>query len=159
MTYPMVSAHQEAAQLHGKRLWTRSVLSVLAGVVAIFVLSSATDLTLEAIGVLPNGPLFDTGLLLLATAYRIIFSVLASYLVARLAPDHPMRHALAFGAVGIVLSTVGVIVNAQMQLSAAWYPLLLVAVALPCAWCGGTVDIQVTRRVSRHGAGVCQLRL
>jgi hypothetical protein len=66
-----------------------------------------------------------------------MFSVLASNIVARLAPDHPMRHALAFGAVGVVLSTVGVIVNAQMQLGAAWYPLLLVAVALPRALCGG----------------------
>jgi len=112
---------------------------MLAGVVAIFVLSSATDLALEATGVLPRGPLFDTGLLFLATAYRIIFGVLASYLVARLAPDHTMRHALAFGAVGVVLSTVGVIVNAHMQLGAAWYPLLLVAVAVPCAWCGGTL--------------------
>jgi hypothetical protein len=116
MTYSMVTTHEEAAPLHRKRVWTRRVLSVLAGVVAIFVLSSATDLALEATGVLPGGPLFDTGLLLLATAYRIIFSVFASYVVARLAPDHPMRHALAFGAVGVVLSTVGVIVNAQMQL-------------------------------------------
>src|SRR5712691_9863208 len=138
MTYSMVTASAEkAAPLHGKRLWTHGVLSVVAGVVAIFVLSSATDLALEATGVLPSGPLFDTGLLLLAATYRIIFSVLASYIVARLAPGHPMRHALAFGAVGVVLSTVGVIVNAQMQLGAAWYPLLLVAVALPCAWSGG----------------------
>jgi hypothetical protein len=137
MTCSMVTTHEERAPLRRKRLWIRRLLSVLAGVVAIFVLSSATDLALEAIGVLPSGPLFDTGLLLLATAYRIMFSVLASHIVARLAPDHPMRHALAFGAVGVVLSTVGVIVNAQMQLGAAWYPLLLVAVALPCAWCGG----------------------
>ena len=139
MTYSMVTTHEDAGPLHAKWLRTRRVLSVLAGVVAIFVLSSATDLALEATGVLPSGPLFDTGLLLLATAYRIMFSVLASYIVARLAPDHPMRHALAFGAVGVVLSTIGVIVNAQMQLGAAWYPLLLVAVAVPCAWCGGRI--------------------
>ena len=122
---------------------------MLAGVVAIFVLSSATNLALEATGVLPSGPLFDTGLLFLATAYRIIFGVLASYLVARLAPDHTMRHALAFGAVGVVLSTVGVIVNAHMQLGAAWYPLLLVAVAVPCAWCGGTLFQLTAQRAMR----------
>jgi glucose-6-phosphate-specific signal transduction histidine kinase len=145
MTYSMVMAQEETVPLHRKRLWTRRVLSVLAGVVAIFVLSSATDLVLETTGVLPSAPLFDTGLLLLATAYRIIFSVLASYIVARLAPDHQMRHALAFGAVGVVVSTVGVIVNTQMQLGAAWYPLLLVAVALPCAWCGGKL-VQLTAR-------------
>jgi glucose-6-phosphate-specific signal transduction histidine kinase len=145
MTYSMVMAQEESVPLHRKRLWTRRVLSVLAGVVAIFVLSSATDLVLETTGVLPSAPLFDTGLLLLATAYRIIFSVLASYIVARLAPDHQMRHALAFGAVGVVVSTVGVIVNTQMQLGAAWYPLLLVAVALPCAWCGGKL-FQLTAR-------------
>ena len=148
MTYSTVTAREESVPLHRKRLWTRRVLSVLAGVVAIFVLSSATDLVLETTGVLPSAPLFDTGLLLLATAYRIIFSVLASYIVARLAPDHPMRHALAFGAVGIVVSTVGVIVNTQMQLGAAWYPVLLVAVALPCAWCGGKL-FRLSAPVSR----------
>ena len=149
MTYSMLTTREEAAPPHQKRLWARRVLSVLAGVLAIFVLSSATDLALEATGVLPSGPLFDSGLLLLATAYRITFSVLASSIVARLAPDHPMRHALAFGAVGVVLSTVGVIVNAQMQLGAAWYPLLLVAVALPCAWCGGRLFQLTAQRATQ----------
>jgi hypothetical protein len=50
----------------------------------------------------------------------VVYSVLASYLVARLAPDYPMRHALAFGGVGLVFSTLGVIVNIQMQLGAMW---------------------------------------
>jgi len=36
------------------------------------VAARATDLALEATGVLPSGKLFDTGLLLLATAYRIV---------------------------------------------------------------------------------------
>ena len=137
MTYSMVTAHEESAALHGKSLWTRRVLSVVAGVVAIGMLSSATDILLDATGVYPSGPLFDTGLLLMATAYRIVFSIVASGLVARLAPDYSMRHALAFGGVGVVLSTLGVVANAQMHLGAEWYPLLLVAVALPCAWSGG----------------------
>jgi hypothetical protein len=118
-------------------LRTRRVASVVAGLISIVVLSSVTDVVLEATGVLPGGALYDTGLLLLATAYRIVFSVFGCYLAARLAPDLPMRHALALGGVGVVFSLVGTIVNAQQNLGPAWYPLTLVAVAMPCAFLGG----------------------
>jgi hypothetical protein len=52
--------------------------------------------------------LYDTGLLL-ASAYRGIYSILGCYLTARLAPHHPMHHALILGAIGVVLSTAGTI--------------------------------------------------
>jgi hypothetical protein len=36
-------------------------------------------------------------LFLLASAYRVVYGVATSWLVARLAPGHPMKHALSFG--------------------------------------------------------------
>jgi hypothetical protein len=147
MTYSTVAAHGASAPLQGTRRWTRRILSVVSGVVTIMVLSSATDIVLDSTGVLPSGALYDTGLLLLATTYRVAYSVLASCIVARFAPDHPMRHALAFGGVGVVMSTIGVIVNAHMHLGAMWYTVLLVVVAMPCAWCGGKL-FEVTATVS-----------
>jgi hypothetical protein len=90
---------------------------------------------LESTGILPSGALYDTGLLLLATLYRSIFSVIGCYVAARLAAERPLRHALVLGGVGVVISVVGGIVG--RDLAPAWYSLGLAAAALPMAWCGG----------------------
>lgn len=70
----------------------------------VVILSVGTDTILEQTGVLPHGALFDTGLLLLALMYRSLYSLIGSYFAAKLAPHHPMRHALALGVLGIVMS-------------------------------------------------------
>jgi hypothetical protein len=113
----------------------RSIASVVAGFASIVVLSVATDTVLESTGVLPSGALYDTGLLLLATIYRSIYSIIGCYVAARLAADRRMRHALALGLVGVVVSIVGGIVG--RDLAPAWYSLGLAALAMPLAWCGG----------------------
>lgn len=120
---------------HGGRLVFRRIMSVVAGFVAIVVLSVGTDTVLEQTGVLPRGALFDTGLLLLALTYRSIYSVIGCYIAAKLAPDRPMGHALALGVVGFVVSAVGTVV--ARDLGPAWYGLALVVLALPLAWLGG----------------------
>ncbi|MGH8630098.1 MAG: hypothetical protein ACREU7_04930, partial [Burkholderiales bacterium] len=79
------------------------------------------------------------GLLLLALAYRIVYAVAGCYLAARLAPRHPMRHALVLGAIGFVLSTAGAVATIPMDLGPAWYPIALALTALPCAWLGGAL--------------------
>ena len=54
--------------------------------------------TAQVIGIFPQlGQTMSDRLFMLATAHRTIYSVIASYLIARLAPDRPMRHALAGG--------------------------------------------------------------
>jgi len=118
----------------------KSVAAVVAGLIVIFVLSMATDELLHATGVMPRGALpmrGAEGLILGVLAYRLIFSIAGCYLAARLAPSHPMRHALVLGLIGLVLGTMGALANAQMQLGPAWYPWALVVLALPCAWFGG----------------------
>jgi len=78
-------------------------------------------------------------LFLLATLYRTLYAIAGSYLTARLAPHRPMKHALASGVVGLVLSTVGAIATWDRgpEFGPHWYPLSLVATAMPCAWAGG----------------------
>ena len=78
-------------------------------------------------------------LFLLATVYRTVYTVLGSYVTARLAPHAPMKHALAGGVVGLVLSTVGAVTTWDRgpEFGPHWYPLALVATAMPCAWAGG----------------------
>ena len=123
-----------------RRFW-RSTAAVLAGFVAVGALSLGTDQLLYALHVYPpwGEPMYDTELCLLALAYRCVYAVLGSYIAARLAPHAPMRHALALGVVGLVLSTTGAIATIPMKLGPAWYPIALVFTALPCAWLGGAL--------------------
>jgi hypothetical protein len=81
----------------------------------------------------------DPLLLLLALDYRCAYAVVGSYLAARFAPHAPMRHAVALGVVGLVLSVAGAIATIPMDLGPAWYPIALVLTALPCAWLGGAL--------------------
>jgi hypothetical protein len=67
---------------------------VLVGFVAVFVLSLGTDQIFHALHVYPpwNQPMRDPGLNLLALSYRLVYGVVGSYLMARLAPYAPMTH-------------------------------------------------------------------
>src|ERR1041385_7946282 len=86
----------------------RSILAILAGFLATAVLSVSADLILHAIGVFPPwGQPMSDGLFVIATLYRIIFTVLGGYLTARLAPNEPMMHALILGIIGFVLAIPG----------------------------------------------------
>jgi hypothetical protein len=61
------------------------------------------------------------------------------YLTARLAPSHPLTHALILGVIGLVLGIAGVAAswNAGPELGPKWYAIALVITALPSAWLGG----------------------
>lgn len=127
-------AGQEQRQL------ARSVQALLAGFVAVVILSIGTDLAMRAIGVLPStGRLPSDASLLIALAYRTVYSIAGSYIVARLAPYRPMQHALISGLIGLILSGAGAIAtwNGGPEFGAKWYPLALVALSMPCAWVGG----------------------
>jgi peptidoglycan/LPS O-acetylase OafA/YrhL len=118
----------------------KSIGAVLAGVLAVFVLSLGTDVVLHATGVFPGwGKPMSDALFVLATVYRILFGVVGGYVTARLAPGKPMKHALVYGAVGVVLSIAGATAtwNKGPEFGPHWYPLALVVTAMPCAWLGG----------------------
>jgi O-antigen/teichoic acid export membrane protein len=88
--------------------------------------------------------------LVLAAIYRTIYGVLGSYFTARLAPDKPMLHSLVGGVIGLILSIVGVVEtwNKGPAFGPHWYPLALVALALPGAWLGGKLRVmQLPARV------------
>ena len=119
----------------------RSVGAVLGGLLSTFAVTTAVDIALHALHVFP--PMSERmadALFVVALAYRIPFNVGGSYVAARLAPARPMRHALALGALGVVLATVGAI--AMWDRGPAWYSLANIAVALPCAWLGGRISIR-----------------
>ena len=116
----------------------KSIGAILVGLVFIVITHTGTDAILEAIGVLPKDNLFvPTGLILIVIGYRAVFSLAGCCLTASLAPHNPMKHSLILGTIGAVLSTVGAIATANMNLGPAWYAWALVGISLPIAWLGG----------------------
>jgi hypothetical protein len=124
---------------NARRPW-RSIGAVLAGVVVIVVLSIGTDIVMHAIGALPPlGQPMGHAHAVLAIAYRIIYGIVGGYVTAWLAPGRPMQHALAFGIIGLVLSTIGAMAtwNEGPAFGPKWYSVGLIVTAMPCAWAGG----------------------
>ena len=122
-----------------RSIW-RSFGSVFAGFVVVVVLSLAADQLMHSLGVYPpwGEPMNETGDNLFALAYRTVCGIIGSYIMARFAPYAPMRHAMIGGAIGFVLSSMGVIAAIKIgNLEPLWYPAALVITALPTAWVGG----------------------
>ena len=143
MTTAQTIQDPSAASVFPRRT-LRSVGAVVGGLVATFIVTTAVDIALHSTGVFPpvNVRMSDA-LFVLALAYRIPLNAGGSYVTARLAPRNPMRHALALGAVGTVIATLGCFLMGAY--GPLWYSLANVAVAFPCAWLGGKLAARVTR--------------
>ncbi len=130
----------EAVTGRPRRRW-RSAAAIFLGFAAVIVLSLGTDQVLHVLEVYPpwSEPMDDTGLLLLALAYRIVYTVAGGYIAARLAPGAPMRHAVILGLIGLVPGMAGVVAAAATDLGPLWYPVALALVGLPCCWLGGVL--------------------
>lgn len=126
----------------------QSIGALFAGFVANVALSLGTDLGLHAIGLFPAlGQPMAVNLLAIATAYRTLYGIVSSYIVARLAPNRPMGHALTGGAIGLALSGAGAIATWNSGFGPHWYPLALVAGALPTAWLGGKLRMAQLKKL------------
>jgi drug/metabolite transporter (DMT)-like permease len=122
----------------------RRIGAVLAGVLTGVVLSLGTDMALRAAGIFPPlGQPMSDALFLLAAAHRTVYGIAGSYITARLAPDRPMTHALVLGVAGLLVSILGVVTTWDRgpEFGPKWYPLSLVATAIPCAWAGGRLRV------------------
>jgi hypothetical protein len=133
----------------GDRRIGRSILALLAGFIIGAALSLGTDEILHLTHVFPpwGQPVSDPPLML-ATAYRIVYGILASYIIARLAPSRPMLHAMIGGCIGLVVSTAGAVAtwNAGPAFGNHWYPVALIVTALPTAWVGAKIRLAQLRQ-------------
>lgn len=120
----------------------RSILALLAGIAVGIVLSIGTDWSLTRMGLAPpQSERWPDQLLLLAATYRSIYGILAGYIIARLAPNRPMGHALLAGALGTVVSALGGIAAWNSTAGQHWYVVTLVLTALPTAWAGAKIRL------------------
>jgi drug/metabolite transporter (DMT)-like permease len=120
----------------------QTALALAAGLLVGVILSLGTDQILHALKIYPPwGQTMSDRLFMLATAYRVVYTILGSYIAARLAPDRPMWHAMVLGVVGLVVSIAGALAtwNTQPPIGPHWYALLIAAISIPCAWLGGMI--------------------
>ncbi len=118
----------------------KSIGALIVGLVVTFVLSYATDAVLELLGVLSGGslPMYGSELLIVTIVlYRNIYNAVGAYVAARLAPSHPMGHALVLGGFGFVMLVLVTMATWNMNLGPGWYQFALIVLALPSAWTGG----------------------
>jgi hypothetical protein len=140
------------SQVQQRRPVVRSIGAVFAGLIAVIVITTATDLVLHATGVFPQlGQPMSDSLFGVATAYRIIYGIAGGYITAWLAPDRPAFHALILGLIGLLLSIIGAVAtwNAGPAFGPKWYPLTLVVIAIPTAWLGGKL-YEMQRKESQN---------
>jgi hypothetical protein len=118
----------------------QSVGAIVAGFLAVVILSIATDVVLHKAGIYPPlGQRLSDKLSLLATIYRTFYAILGSYITARLAPNRPMLHALVGAAIGMIIGTAGAVVTWNKDLGPHWYSLVLIIEGIPCAWSGAKI--------------------
>jgi hypothetical protein len=123
----------------------RSTIAVLVGFFSVALLSLGTDQVLHTLDIYPpwGQPMYDTGLNLLALAYRTVYTILGGYITARLAPRSPMRHVWIVGIIGLFFAVAGAITAITMaDLGPSWYPIALAVTALPCVWLGGYLYVR-----------------
>jgi len=115
----------------------KSIWAIFAGMITGAVLSIGTDFILEKAGVfpLPDQVDFVWWMLLIALIYRGIYTITSGWVTAALAPNRPKYHAILLGIIGFVITLLGSIANRDK--SAAWYPVALILITLPCTWFGG----------------------
>jgi hypothetical protein len=122
----------------------RSILAVLAGLVFVVAASTLTDLALEN-SVFPelNTPKVPPPLLALALAYRTLYGAIGGWITAKLAPRHPVRHAVILGVIGTIAGTAGAVV--MWSFGQHWYPVALAVLAIPQSWLGAKLAIRAGR--------------
>ncbi len=116
----------------------KSIGAVLAGFMAVVILSIVTDFIVESLKFFPpanQSTAYVWWMLLIALIYRTLYTVVGGYVTALLAPNKPIRHTVILGIVGIIAGILGTVANWNM--GNQWYPIMLVVLALPSTWLGG----------------------
>jgi hypothetical protein len=119
------------------KIMLQSATALLAGFITIFLLSIVTDVLLEKNGYLTIAPFSHNAgwVIALVLICRSLYFVLGGFLTARLAPNHPMRHAVIIGYVGVALNILGAVMT--WDAAPHGFSLSLISLAFLCSWLGG----------------------
>jgi hypothetical protein len=117
----------------------KGIAAILAGMIFIVVSHTGTDFVLEKLGIFtpPNEGFHIPWMVVTATIYRCLYTVVGGYITAALAPEPRMRYVMILGIIGLVMSTLAAIATIPLGIAPAWYPIALAVTAFPCVWLGG----------------------
>jgi hypothetical protein len=116
----------------------RSVLAVLAGVVALSIASFAIEAVVNAL-LAPSLPLR-----LFTMAYTLACVAGGGYLAAWIARRAPVQHALAVGVL-MAIMTIDVWISGMSPEQPVWLWIAGVALLIPAAWWGGAIHSKLGR--------------
>jgi hypothetical protein len=117
----------------------KGIGAILAGMIFIVISHTGTDFVLEKLGIFtpPNEGFHTTWMVVTATIYRCLYTVVGGFITAALAPVPRMPYVMMLGLIGLGTSTLAAIKTIPMGMAPAWYPIALAITALPCVWLGG----------------------
>ena len=118
----------------------RSIVAVVVGFLVIGLLAFGTGMAVHAAFpnlVDANGATSSTAVCVATLLYVGVYATFGCWLAARLAPSHPMRHALILGVLGLLFNIMG----AWMSWGTvpAWYTVAGVLTTMLWAWLGGAI--------------------
>jgi len=130
----------------------RSVLAVLAGIVALTITSFAVEALVDPLlmqifpQALPTRAAIGQNLpaSLLMFAYTALCVVFGGYVTAWIADRAPLRHALIMGAVQTALTVMAMVSLRDQAPLRNWIAALVFS--MPCTWLGGTLRENQTKR-------------
>jgi hypothetical protein len=131
------------------RLGLKRFGAAFAGFVTIVALSVVTDVLMHTSGIFPPpGQPMSNGLWLFAAFYRLVYGVLGCGVAARLAPDHPLAHAMVLGGLGTALGVAGTLATwgRGPGFGPHWYPIVVALMPIPCAWLGASLAARLRPR-------------
>ena len=117
----------------------RRILAIVVGfVVTGLLIVPTTKLVMWALPAAfdTQGGTHDTSILLLMHVYVALFATFGCWLAARLAPDHPLRHAMIVGALGVLLNASNPNIWTMYPL---WSNVISIGTPLLWGWIGGTI--------------------
>ncbi len=126
----------------------RSTLAVAAGIMTWMVLAFGTDVLITMIfpGQFSYGePVESVPILLLLATYSLAYAVVAGYVTGWLAPRKEVQHALALGAVQLMLA--GTATYFQFNVAPVWYHALVLTLTIPMHTLGGWLRTHQRRRL------------
>lgn len=113
----------------------KSIGAFLAAVFVTATLSYGTDAILVATNLMPKDGLPESATVVaFIVAYRTVYNVLGAFVLAKLAPSYPVRHAAVLAVFGI-LGSLGAM-SALGSTRHAWYAWVLTLLILPSIWLG-----------------------
>lgn len=119
----------------------KSIGAILSGLMIVVILSNGTDYGLQFLGIFPDvgQGKFEVWMYIVAVIYRTIYSIMAGYITAAIAPNQPMKKVFILGILGTIAATLGILAAIANEMT-IWYPALLAIFAFPSVWLGGKLQ-------------------